>query len=70
MDDPVKAEDLGKDVAGFANAKTGGLLLVCFATRKEHDREVLDQVRQVPRAGGVGPAPQADPRARDPAQVA
>jgi hypothetical protein len=35
-------------VAGFANAKAGGLLLVGVSTRKEHDREILDQVRPVP----------------------
>jgi hypothetical protein len=50
LDDPAKAEELVKDVAGFANAQAGGLLLVGFATRKEHDREILDQVRPVPRA--------------------
>lgn len=50
LDDPAKAEELVKDVAGFANAKAGGLLLVGVSTRKEHDREILDQVRPVPRA--------------------
>jgi len=50
LDDPAKAEELAKDVAGFANAKTGGLVLVGFSTRQEHDREILDQVRPVPRA--------------------
>ena len=49
LDDPAKAEELVKDVAGFANASTGGLLLVGFSTRKEHDREILDEVRPVPR---------------------
>ena len=50
LDDPAKAEELVKDVAGFANAKGGGLLLVGVSTRKEHDWEILDQVRPVPRA--------------------
>jgi hypothetical protein len=50
LDDPAKAEELVKDVAGFANAKAGGLLLVGVSTRKEHDREILDQVRPVQRA--------------------
>lgn len=50
LDDPAGAEELVKDVAGFANARAGGLLLVGFSTRKEHDREILDQVRPVPRA--------------------
>jgi hypothetical protein len=36
-------------VAAFANVKTGGLLLVGFATRMEHDAEVIDRVRPVPR---------------------
>jgi hypothetical protein len=51
LDDPAGAEELAKDVAAFANAKGGGLLLVGFSTRKEHDGEVLDRVRPVPRAG-------------------
>lgn len=50
LDDPAGAEELVKGVAGFANTTTGGLLLVGFSTRKEHDREILDQVRPVPRA--------------------
>ena len=37
-------------MAGFANAKANGPLLVGVSTRKEHDREILDQVRPVPRA--------------------
>jgi hypothetical protein len=50
LDDPAKVEELVKDVAGFANSRAGGLLLVGFSTRKEHDREIIDQVRPVPRA--------------------
>lgn len=50
LDEPGGAEELAKDVAGFANTRTGGLLLVGFSTRKEHDSEILDQVRPVPRA--------------------
>ena len=45
LDDPAGAEELVKDVAGFANAPTGGLVEVGFGTRKEHDNEVLDSVR-------------------------
>ena len=36
-------------MAGFANALTGGLVVVGFSTRKEHDSEVLDSMRPVPR---------------------
>jgi hypothetical protein len=49
LDDPASAEELAKDVAAFANTKTGGLLLIGYGTRKEHDVEVIDQVRPVPR---------------------
>jgi hypothetical protein len=49
LDDQVGAEELAKDVAAFANAKTGGLVLVGFAKRKEHDAEVIDRVRPVAR---------------------
>ena len=49
LDEPVGREELAKDVASFANARTGGLLLVGFTTRKDHDCETLDQVRPVPR---------------------
>jgi hypothetical protein len=50
LDEAVGPEELAKDVAGFANARTGGLLVVGFSTRKEHDSEILDQVRPVPRS--------------------
>jgi hypothetical protein len=43
------AEELLKDVAAFANAREGGLLLVGFATRLEDGDEVIDRVRPVPR---------------------
>ena len=36
-------------MAGFANAKTGGLLLIGFSTKKQGDSEILDSVRPVPR---------------------
>ncbi len=49
LDDPAGAEELVKDVAGFANARTGGLVLVGFSTKKQHDGEILDAVRPVPR---------------------
>jgi hypothetical protein len=50
LDTPAGPEELAKDVTAFANARTGGLLLVGFGTRKEHDGEILDQVRPVPRS--------------------
>jgi hypothetical protein len=49
LDDPAKAEELVKDVAGFANARGGGLLLVGFTTRRDHDAEILDGIRPAPR---------------------
>lgn len=49
LDDLTNAEELAKDVAAFANTRTGGLILIGFSTRKEHDAEVVDQVRPVPR---------------------
>lgn len=50
LDEPGGPEELAKDVAGFANARTGGLLLVGFTTRRDHDSEIIDQVRPVPRS--------------------
>lgn len=50
LDNPAKSEELAKDVAGFANSPSGGLLLVGFSTRKMHDREIVDKVRPVGRA--------------------
>jgi hypothetical protein len=47
---PDKADELVKDVVEFANAETGGLLLVGFGTRKEYDQEIIDELRPVPRA--------------------
>jgi len=41
---------LVKDVAAFANTGTGGMILVGYSTRKEHDEEILDEVRPVLRA--------------------
>lgn len=49
LDQPYGAEELLKDVAAFANAKAGGLLLVGFSTRVEHGEEIVDQIRPVPR---------------------
>jgi hypothetical protein len=49
LDDPAQAEELVKDVGGFANAKTGGLLLVAFRTRNERGEELLAEPRRVPR---------------------
>jgi hypothetical protein len=44
------AEELVKDVAAFANAKAGGVLLVGFSTRLESGQKIIDQVRPVPGA--------------------
>jgi hypothetical protein len=49
LDSPYGAEELLKDVAAFANAREGGLLLVGFATQVEDGQEVIDRVRPVPR---------------------
>jgi hypothetical protein len=50
LDDPAKSLELAKDVSAFANAKSGGVILVGYATRKEHGEEFLAEVRPVPRA--------------------
>ena len=50
LDTPYGAEELLKDVAAFANAQGGGLLLVGFSTTKENGQEIIDLVRPVPRA--------------------
>lgn len=48
LNDPIKAEELAKDVACMAN-KVGGLLVVGVQTRKEQEREILDHISPVPR---------------------
>lgn len=63
LDRPHGAEELLKDVAAFANAQGGGILLVGLTTRKENDQEVIDQVRPVPRAVSSG-FPPSSPRTR------
>ena len=50
LDDPAKSLELAKDVSAFANAKSGGVILVGYSTRKEHGEEFLAEVRPVPRA--------------------
>lgn len=50
LDDPAKSLELAKDVSAFANAKSGGVILVGYATRKEHGEEFLAEVRPVPCA--------------------
>jgi hypothetical protein len=50
LDTPYGVEELLKDVAAFANAQGGGMLLVGFSTRKENGQEIIDLVRPVPRA--------------------
>jgi hypothetical protein len=49
LDSAAGKEELAKDVAGFANSGTGGLLLVGFKTRLENDEEVVSELRPVPR---------------------
>ena len=49
LDDPAKAAELVKDVAAFANTRTGGVLVVGISTRTEHGMEILDEIRPVPR---------------------
>ena len=50
LDDPAKALELAKDAAAFANSGTGGMILVGYSARKEHDGEILDEICPVPRA--------------------
>jgi hypothetical protein len=50
LDDPAKALELAKDVAAFANTGTGGMILVGYTTRKDYDREIIDEIRPVRRA--------------------
>src|SRR5260370_42396186 len=50
LDTPYGVEELLKDVAAFANAQGGGLLLVGFSTRNENGQEVIDVGRPGPRA--------------------
>ncbi|MEU9041483.1 MULTISPECIES: hypothetical protein [unclassified Kitasatospora] len=50
LDTPKAAEELVKDVAGFANTRTGGLLLVGFKTQIEHGVEIVSELAPVPRA--------------------
>lgn len=47
LDDPAGAGELIKDVAAFANAR-GGLLLVGFGTRLDNGREIIDSLKPVP----------------------
>ncbi|WP_146057804.1 RNA-binding domain-containing protein [Streptomyces sp. SM10] len=47
---PSGAEELVKDVAAFANAAGGGLLLVGFKTVPKHDSEIISELRPVPRS--------------------
>ncbi|MGA5820011.1 RNA-binding domain-containing protein [Kitasatospora sp. NPDC094028] len=49
LDSPAKAEELVKDVAALANTATGGLLVIGIGTRPEHEQEILDRLKPVPR---------------------
>jgi hypothetical protein len=43
-------EELVKDVAAFANAADGGLLLIGFKTVADHDSEIISELRPIPRS--------------------
>ena len=47
---PIGADELVKDVAAFANATGGGLLLIGFKTVAEHDNEIISELRPIPRS--------------------
>ncbi|MFD3519271.1 RNA-binding domain-containing protein [Streptomyces sp. NPDC058653] len=47
---PAGAEELVKDVAAFANAAGGGLLLIGFKTIADHDSEIISELRPIPRS--------------------
>lgn len=47
---PSGAEELAKDVAAFANAAGGGLLLIGFKTVADHDSEIISELRPIPRS--------------------
>jgi hypothetical protein len=49
LEDPAGAEELAKDAAAFANAPSGGLLLVGFSTVREDGEEIIAALRPVPR---------------------
>ena len=49
LDDPGGVAELVKDVAAFAN-RYGGLLLVGFGTRLDGRREILEELKPVPRS--------------------
>lgn len=47
---PAGVEELAKDVAAFANAAGGGLLLIGFKTIADHDSEIISELRPIPRS--------------------
>lgn len=49
LDNPEHEQELLKDVAGFANTSTGGLLVVGFKTEQPHDVEIVSELNPVPR---------------------
>ena len=58
LDDPASAEELAKDVAAFANTKTGGLLLIGFSTRKDpHQIELRGRTEHGVRPSGTRGVP-------------
>lgn len=50
LDQPDGAEEFIKDVAAFANAPNGGLIVVGVKTRVKHGEEILDRLRPIPRS--------------------
>jgi hypothetical protein len=49
LDQARGPEELAKDVAAFANTLEGGLILVGFSTREDHEGEVVEALNPVPR---------------------
>lgn len=49
LESPHAKEELAKDVAGFANNRDGGLILVGFSTELDHGEEVVRRLKPVPR---------------------
>ena len=49
LDSATGKEELVKDVAAFANAATGGLLLIGFKTQVENGEEIVSELGPIPR---------------------
>ena len=48
LDSATGKEELVKDVAAFANAATGGLLLIGFQTQVENGEEIVSELARFP----------------------